>query len=220
MIAQDDKNLTTIYLVRHAQSEGNVLGIAQGQLDYPLTQEGERQAKELAKEFKDIHFSAIFSSDLIRAKRTAEEVAIERNLEVKATVVLRERSRGRFSGQLVQELQEELDRLIKHHESLSEEAKKKFKFEKDYESDEEIISRVLTFLREISFAYRGKTILVVSHSGVIRSLLLHFGFATFETLQRGSMENTGYVKLLSDGVQFSVAETKRVNIGSTRLGVE
>lgn len=59
----------TIYVVRHGESEWNVKGLIQGQSDSFLTQEGEKQAYQLVEDLKSIKLKAIFSSNLIRAKK-------------------------------------------------------------------------------------------------------------------------------------------------------
>ena len=55
-----EKNYCTLYLVRHGESEWNVTHITQGQSNSSLTETGIQQAKDVANEFKDIHFDAIF----------------------------------------------------------------------------------------------------------------------------------------------------------------
>src|SRR3990167_4625255 len=88
----------TIYVVRHGESEWNVKGLIQGQSDSPLTQSGERQAFLLAKELKNIKFGAVFSSDLVRAKRTADMIALERSLAIQTSKALIERNFGKLEG--------------------------------------------------------------------------------------------------------------------------
>ena len=82
-------NLTTFYIVRHGQTEWNVLHRIQGQLDSSLTEQGKQEAKETAKKLKDVHFDVIYSSDLLRSKHTAEIIALEKKLEIMTTKALR-----------------------------------------------------------------------------------------------------------------------------------
>lgn len=63
--------MTTLYLVRHAESEGNLYGRAHGLYDGHLTKLGRGQAKLLARRLKDVPFDAFYSSPLCRAKQTA-----------------------------------------------------------------------------------------------------------------------------------------------------
>ena len=79
---QNDKNLCTLYLVRHGETEWNKTGIVMGQLDSPLTEAGLGQAKTTAQELKGVNFDAIFSSDLHRAHKTAEIIKLERELVI------------------------------------------------------------------------------------------------------------------------------------------
>ena len=68
----DLNNYCTLYLVRHGEAVGNVEGMIIGQDDSPLTTNGIRQTKQISRKLRHINFAAVFSSDLIRAKRTAE----------------------------------------------------------------------------------------------------------------------------------------------------
>src|SRR3989339_1397072 len=91
-------NYCHLYLVRHGETEWNVQKIIQGHKDIPLNQKGEKQARRLAKKLVKIKFGVVFSSDLLRAKRTAEIVVLEKKIAVKTTKTLRERHFGRFEG--------------------------------------------------------------------------------------------------------------------------
>jgi len=203
--------LTTFYIIRHGETEYNVSGIMQGNsIDSPLTPRGREQAQDLAQLLSQIHFEHIFSSDLLRAKRTADIIALERKLAVKTTQVLREQSYGRYEGKPSKLFGEELKELLKTYESLADEEKMHFRIQEDMETDAQVASRFITFLREIAIAYRGKTIAIVSHSDAIRYFLIHIGFATYEELPDGSIENCSYVKVQSDGVDFFVIEARGV----------
>jgi len=84
---------------RGSPTDWNVKGLLQGQSDIPLNTEGEKQAVEAAKKhFKKIKFAAIFSSDLVRAKRTAQIIALEKKMAVETSALLRERDFGPFEG--------------------------------------------------------------------------------------------------------------------------
>ena len=63
--------MTTIYLIRHAEAEGNVYRVYQGQHDTLLTETGKLQAQALGERFRDVHVDAVYSSDLYRAAATA-----------------------------------------------------------------------------------------------------------------------------------------------------
>src|SRR5512145_612212 len=73
-----------ITLLRHGESEGNLAGVIQGQMDLPLTPRGCRQAEALGKHWKakGVTFDRIVTSPLLRARQTAEIVAAELGLDV------------------------------------------------------------------------------------------------------------------------------------------
>ncbi|HVZ58306.1 MAG TPA: histidine phosphatase family protein [Patescibacteria group bacterium] len=191
------KDYCFIYIVRHGETDWNTQGIIQGQLDTPLNRQGEQQARDVGEMLQGITFDAVFSSDLVRAKRTAEIIALERKLEVKTTQLLREQHFGRFQGRPRQEFL----KLFVHWNELSEAEKFSYTVA-DEESNEQAVSRMLTFLREASLANIGKTILVVAHGALMRYLLIKLGEATFS--QPKFMKNAGYIKLHSDGIEFFV----------------
>ena len=87
-------NLTTIYIVRHGETNQNVKRIIEGHGDTPLNENGEMQAKLISEKLRHVQFDLAFSSDLLRAKRTAEIIALEHNLLVETTRLLRERYYG------------------------------------------------------------------------------------------------------------------------------
>jgi broad specificity phosphatase PhoE len=74
------KNYSTIYLTRHGETEWNEKKIIQGHSDIPLNKKGIKQANLLGMELKNIHFDAVFSSDLVRAKKSAEIMIKGKNL--------------------------------------------------------------------------------------------------------------------------------------------
>ncbi|MBA3723773.1 MAG: histidine phosphatase family protein, partial [Candidatus Levybacteria bacterium] len=75
------------------------------------------------------------------------------------------------------------------------------------ESALEAIKRFTDFLEEIAIAYKGQKILVVNHGNVIRSFLVKLGFAKYDELPSGSIENTAYFVLETDGKNYVVKET-------------
>jgi len=204
---KNKKNYCTIYIVRHGETEWNVKKIMQGHKDSKLTKKGINQAKDTAKRLKKIKFDKVFSSDLGRAKKTAEILALEHKLIVKTHKALRERSFGKYDGQKLKKFQEELKELLQKFEDLNDQEKFKYKMPYDNKSWEDIITRFITILREIAVAYPNKKILVVSHGGVIKFFLIHLGFATTKQLGWHAIKNTAHVKLLCDGVDFFIKET-------------
>jgi broad specificity phosphatase PhoE len=204
----NDKQLTKIYIVRHGETEWNVLRKMQGHSDIPLNALGEEQAKNLAQELKDIKLDLAFSSDLMRAKRTAEIVALEHRLEVQTTELLRERNSGDFEGQSY----EVLDTYNKLLDKLSDQERYSYKIPPERESDEELINRIIPFMRETAITHPDKTILMATHGGVIKTLLIHLGVGNYKTLRAHAIDNAAYVVLETDGVDFFVKKLKGITI--------
>jgi broad specificity phosphatase PhoE len=206
-----DTKYTTIYMVRHGETHANANEVVGGHTDTELTPKGEAQAKALGEKLFHIEFDQVFSSDLVRAKRTAELILLEKKLVVNTTNLIRERNWGSFEGKTRVEFREQNQELLQQFDQLSEDEKWKFKYGEDFESNQELYDRVILFLREVGATYIGKNILVVSHGGVLRTLLVRFGWATQEQLPTGSIENTSYIVLRTDGSDFFIDEVVGVN---------
>lgn len=202
-----------LYIVRHAQSEANAAEILGG--NYPLTNLGEEQAVRLAEKLREVQFSSVYSSDMIRARRTAEIINLEHKLNINTTELLRERNFGKLDGRLLAEITTEFEDWVNALEKMSKEERFNHVDKNGIESDSSVLGRYFNFLREASLANLGKNLLIISHSSVMRSLLVHLGYATYKELPRGSIENTGYMKLRCDGVEFFLEEVS----GIKKIGV-
>ena len=194
--------MTTFYLIRHGETEWNVKDLLQGTSDSPLTQKGINDAKKVAKNLSKIKFDLVFSSDLMRAKRTADIIALEHNLTVETNKLLRERYFGHLEGKSNDEFRE----WAKAFKDLTDKERFATKISEDIESDEEIATRLIQFIREIAIGNPEKIILAVSHGGILKSLLIHLGFGTYKQIRM--IGNGGYVKLESDGTDFFIKEVK------------
>lgn len=94
----------TLLLVRHGQSEGNVEGLIQGQIDKPLTELGRTQAAAVAERLRsEGGFDRIVASPLARALATAEAIGCALDLPVTPDDRLMEYDFGEVSGLTVQE---------------------------------------------------------------------------------------------------------------------
>ncbi|HUD11201.1 MAG TPA: histidine phosphatase family protein [Candidatus Saccharimonadia bacterium] len=199
----------TLYLARHGQSKANVDKLFG--LDTDLTEYGRQQTRELARVLAGIHVSAVFSSEMARAKETAEIIATERKLAVKTKALLREKHWGSLEGKLKSDVRRDLADLFERARAMSDSTRIKHKVTPDMESEEEMMSRYVTVLREIAAAYREQSVLVISHQTIMRTFLVHLGYVEYSQLPEGSISNTGYIKLLSDGIDFYVAETQGIS---------
>lgn len=203
------ENPATIYIVRHGQTDWNIGRKIQGHSDIPLNAEGEKQAEALRDRLKNIKFDMVFSSDLLRAKRTAEIIALERELAIESTEVLREGNMGKFEGSIF----EDFFPLFNEWKRLTEDERRKHPKATDFgtvEPGDQIASRFITFLREVSLAARGKTILMVSHAGVMQNFLRNLGYSPINGQDYIHIGNAAYIQLLSDGVEFEVKQLEGI----------
>ena len=90
--------MTRIYLIRHAEAEGNLYRIAQGQHESNLTDRGRRQVKALERRFADVHIDAVYASDLYRTRATAAAVYKPKGLPLHRCPGLREICVGDWEG--------------------------------------------------------------------------------------------------------------------------
>ncbi len=140
--------MTTLLLVRHGETDWNAEGRLQGQTDRPLSDYGRRQAQQLAGGLESEEVEAIYSSDLARARETAEIVGERLGLTVELDPDLREKDWGTWEGLTALER----DRV-----------------EFVGESTEEHQERILRALRRISERHPGeRRVLVVTHGGSMR----------------------------------------------------
>lgn len=140
--------MTKLLLVRHGETDWNADGRLQGQTDRPLSDFGRKQARRLADELAAEGFEAIYSSDLARARETAEIIGARLGLPVELDSDLREKDWGTWEGLTAVER----DRV-----------------EFAGESTEAHQERILRALRRISQSHPdGTSILVVTHGGSIR----------------------------------------------------
>lgn len=208
----------TIYLVRHGETDNNKQGIIQGStVDAPLNSTGIKQAKAAAQRLKTVPFAAAFSSQAVRANQTAKIISLEHKLAVTAHHILRERGFGELEGQPETIYHTKLKQLLADYDNLSTEEKFTFQFPFGIENLGDAVTRLITFLREISLAYCGQTVLVVSHGALIRNFLIRAGWANFQQLRwnpggQPPISNLGFAVIESDGIDFKITNTFGINV--------
>lgn len=193
-------NYCTIYLVRHGETDWNVKKIVQGHTNNPLNKTGIEQAKQLREKLAHIKFDAFFSSDLLRAKQTSEIIALSCKMAVQTTKALRERRFGIYEGKEfihLNKFYDKMNELIKKDKATHDQIHE----QEGLETDKKVIERLIIFLRETAVSNPGKTIFMGSHGGVIRIILTLLSGKQYHS---GDVENTAYLKIKSDGVDFFI----------------
>ena len=89
--------LQRLYLVRHGETAWSLSGQHTGRTDIPLTEQGERDARELAERLRGVSFSRVFTSPLTRARRTCELADLNKVAEVEPDMA--EWDYGDYEGQ-------------------------------------------------------------------------------------------------------------------------
>ena len=186
--------------------------IMMGHLDAALTEKGIEQANELATHLQSIEFSAVYSSDSLRAVRTASIVGRIDSLRIKKSAKLRERDFAQFEGMSVLAYKEQNKKSLLVRDALPESKRWNFTLAGCVESDASLVKRVISALRRISVGHLGKKVLVSTHGGPIRMLLMKLGHAPYGSLPGGSFKNCGYIVVESDGIELCVKEIHGLKI--------
>lgn len=149
---------TRLLVLRHGQSEWNAQGRWQGQADIALTPEGIDQAHQAAKKIGK--FDLIAASSLKRARHTAEIIAEAHG--VKDLVIddrLKESFIGPWEGLTYAEIESGWPGYLTS-----------FKHPEDFEPNQSVLQRMTAAFIDIADKCRGGQALVISHSGVIRTI--------------------------------------------------
>src|SRR5215472_6836047 len=148
--------MTRLLLVRHGESTWNAASRWQGQADPPLSSFGERQAEDATVRLSQIAtIVAVWTSDLVRARRTGERIAERLGLGgVRAESRLRERDVGSWSGLTRVEIEERWPGYLAAHRSPP-----------DFEGDDALLARARAGLAAVVDGASGD-VLVVTHAGV------------------------------------------------------
>ena len=154
-----------LIIVRHGETFENAKGIAQGQYNSQLNDNGIEQAKKIALRLKEIHIDVAYASDLDRAARTCEEILrFHPHTPYIKTPALREQAKGILEGKTREERAlMPKDRSIPDHLWRPEGG----------ERIVDVWDKVIGLIEDIAKQYPDKTILIVSHGGPIACILTY-----------------------------------------------
>jgi broad specificity phosphatase PhoE len=160
---------TTVYLIRHGETDWNLAGRWQGHADVPLNELGHRQAKLVAQRLaaEGPQFDAIYSSDLARAYQTAWEVGAAVKVAVQLLPNLREIDLGTWSGLTYDEIK------TTHPTEIALLERGQDIPRGGGESLSALRKRVVEAVDAIAKLHSGNTLALVTHGGCIRMLLAH-----------------------------------------------
>ncbi|MGY5216051.1 histidine phosphatase family protein [Clostridium butyricum] len=158
---------TTIMLIRHGETEWNILGKFQGSTDIPLSNEGIRQAFMLKERLKS-DFDYIFSSPLKRAYETAKILCGESGKHVSIAEEIREINFGEWEGLTVKGIAEKYPDIFNEWRN----DKREGKFCGGDMSTLNASIRAKNCIMEIANKHKGKKIVIVAHGGIIKAGLI------------------------------------------------
>ncbi len=176
--------MTEMWLVRHGQTDWNLAGIYQGQSDIPLNATGIKQASELALKLKGTHFDAIYSSDLKRARQTAEIIAEQVGAPVFIDPRLREIKQGVWEGMTIEEVKQKFAPDFNRDPELINVPRAE-----GAESLAEVITRMVEAANEIHNRHNGSRVLLASHGLAVAVLYLTVNQSSFLNVYKHIPEN-------------------------------
>ena len=185
--------MTKIYMIRHAEAEGNLYRRGQGHFDGKITLQGRKQIEALAERFRDVKIDALYSSDLSRTQATAGAILkYHPELELIIEPRLREVCMGIWEdkawGNLAYYEAEQLSYFSHDPEKWSVEG---------CESFSDLKVRMFGIVRELAAENDGKTIAAVSHGMAIRTLLAAIMGIKSEEINKIPHSDNTAVSLLS-----------------------
>jgi len=157
--------MTTLYLVRLGRTAWNDEARYQGQCDPPLNEQGQQQAEEVAQKLSTVTLAAIYSSDLQRARQTAEVLGDRIGLPVRLEPRLREIDMGSWAGQLVSTVRATESALFSRWRSAPVGVRPP-----GGETVDELAARLAEALDDISRAHPQAAVAVFTHGAAIAAV--------------------------------------------------
>lgn len=192
----DQATATEFWIVRHGESEWNVTGQYQGQVDVPLSINGHKQAQILAQRLKGLAFDAIYTSDLIRVSHTAHIATqhLAHPPKIEAMSALREIHVGQLSGLNKHEIQAQYSQYIAALQANPWTTRRP-----DGESMADLYERCADAFYQLRAQHPSQRVLVFTHGGVIRIAVgLALGGIPANAWTRLNVSNTSISRILLD----------------------
>ena len=195
--------MTTIYLIRHAEAEGNLYRRIQGWYNSLITGNGFQQIQALEERFRDIPVDAVYSSDLYRTMTTARAVYVPKHLPLQTEPGLREIHLGTWEDQTWGEVrhfdEEEMLRFNRCDPTWQAPGGESLKMAGD---------RMVEAITRLARKHPSQTVAMFSHGAAIRQALSQImGLAPdhWNDLKHG--DNTCVTRIFFDGEKLTVDES-------------
>ncbi len=181
-----------LYIIRHGQTDWNIIHKLQGRSDIPLNENGRRMAEEAAREYANVHFDICFCSPLIRAVETAEILLRGRDVPIIKDDRLMEMCFGDYEGteEIFQIPDCPIKPLFLEPESYTESVG-------GAETFEELFARTGEFLKEKvePLLAEGRDVLIVGHGAMNSSIVCQIRNLPIKDFWSEGIENCKIKKL-------------------------
>ncbi len=184
-----------IYLVRHGQTDANISGIYQGNMDVPLNDTGVKQAYLLGERLKNQPIDVIYSSHLKRARSTAQAIVEHHDLNPIIKKDFQEISLGEWQGKSRETVQEEYKDFLEARKANNDVYNTPAP---GGESFKELEVRSMRQLHEVIANEDKEHVMIVSHGGVIKSIIANILELSFEKHRTIDVYNTSITTLKYD----------------------
>ena len=192
--------MTTLYLIRHAEAEGNLYRRVHGWYDSLITENGWRQIAALEERFRDIPVDAVWSSDLFRTRATARALYIPKNLPLHTHPGLRELNLGEWEDRTFGAVR----RGDPQRMELFNRTDPAWEVEKG-ETFFQLGDRIYDTVRRLAERHPGQTIALFSHGMALRQFLgrvKNIPPEEWHSMPHG--DNTAVSRLTFDGERFEI----------------
>lgn len=162
----------TLYVFRHGETDWNRARRMQGSTDIPLNELGRSQAQKLREYFRENPVEAFFSSDLSRARETAEIAAGDLNVPIHVDAGIRETNLGDAEGLTQAEIAEKFGAQSLESWYAMGPGTGNFRFPRG-ETKNEHLARVMAAMEKFLRAHPYKRVGVATHGGVLRRVIHH-----------------------------------------------
>ena len=191
--------VTRLLVIRHGETPWNTEARIQGHIDIPLNEKGRWQAERVAQALADEELHAIYSSDLQRARHTAEAIAEVVGLPLSVDQTLRERHFGRFEGMTQEEVAvqwpEEARRWRERDPAYGPEGG---------ETLEAFYERCIEAITRLARQHPGQNIALVAHGGVLDCFYRAANGLELDLPRSWKITNASVNRLMFNGEGFSL----------------
>lgn len=198
-----------LYLIRHGETLWNAEERLQGRLESHLSTVGQEQVRSLLPHLSGIPIVRIYSSTMIRACESAEILAQVMNFSIYREETLCEASFGAGEGMLKSDFHEKYADSLARYRTLPLEEKWHYQLAEGSETHGETVARALPTLHRIAQSHIGEHVLVVTHGGVIRSILGHILRRDPRSI---ATPNAAFAHLKGDGQSFKIIKSHNIHI--------